>query len=63
MQPTKPINLLLILATNFIVLATSGSFVSPRELSGLCVSFERAFFLPWGLRGASAWWDGWMGLL
>lgn len=62
MQPTKPINLLLILATDFIVLATSGSFVGARELRGLCVSFDACFFFcRGGLRGTSsvcAWWDG-----
>jgi hypothetical protein len=51
MQPTKPINLLLVLATDFIVLATRGSFVSARELRGLCVSLETCFFLSWGVAG------------
>lgn len=34
MQPTKPINLLLILATNFIIFATGRGLVGPGELRG-----------------------------
>jgi hypothetical protein len=39
MQPTEPVNLLLVLATNFIIFTTGRGFVGPGELRGECVSF------------------------